>query len=489
MPQIVNSNIAALTTRRSLDRSQGDLATSLQRLSSGLRINSAKHDAAGLAISDRMTAQIRGLNQAVRNANDGISVAQTAEGALGEMTNALQRIRELAVQSANDTNSAVDRASLQKEVSQLQQEISRIATQTQFNGKNLLDGSFANAVFQVGAYSGQTISFSIGSSKATDIGAHQAASKTNVGGALTAAADVSGGNNVAAQSLTVSGTTGTAAVAVAADATARDVAAGVNGASASTGVTATARTEATLASLGAAGTVSLTLFGSNTTGVAISANVTSTADLSALAEAINSKTSTTSISAELSADKASIKLVSADGYNIAVQDFNNSAATKTVSLAGKTLTGGTTPATDLDSLVVGGKVSFNASSTYSLASNDATNTVLSAGTVASALASVGSVNIGSQSGAGDALAVADGALAYVDDLRAALGAVQNRFSSVVASNAVTAENVSAARSRIQDADFAAETAMLSRAQILQQAGTAMLAQANQQSQNVLSLLR
>jgi flagellin len=485
MPQIVNSNIAALTTRRSLDRSQGDLATSLQRLSSGLRINSAKDDAAGLAISDRMTAQIRGLNQAVRNANDGISVAQTAEGALGEMTNALQRIRELAVQSANDTNSSVDRASLQKEVSQLQQEISRIATQTQFNGKNLLDGSFANAVFQVGAYSGQTISFSIGSSKATDIGAHQAASKTNVGGALTAAADVSGGNNVAAQSLTVSGTTGTAAVAVAADATARDVAAGVNGASASTGVTATARTEATLASLGEAGTVSLTLFGSNATGVAISANVTSTSDLSALAEAINAKASTTSISAELSADKASIKLVSADGYNIGVQDFNNTAATKTVALAGATLTGGAIT----DSLVVGGKVSFNASSTYSLASNDATNTVLSAGTVASALASVGSVNIGSQSGAGDALAVADGALAYVDDLRAALGAVQNRFSSVVASNAATAENVSAARSRIQDADFAAETASLSRAQILQQAGTAMLAQANQQSQNVLSLLR
>ena len=143
MPQVVNSNIDALNTQRNLNRSQGDLATSLQRLSSGLRINSAKDDAAGLAISDRMTAQIRGLNQAVRNANDGISVAQMAEGALGEVTNALQRMRELAVQSANDTNSAADRASLQKEVSQLLQEINRIATQTQFNGKNLLDGTFA----------------------------------------------------------------------------------------------------------------------------------------------------------------------------------------------------------------------------------------------------------------------------------------------------------------------------------------------------------
>ena len=166
MPQVVNSNIDALNTQRNLNRSQGDLSTSLQRLSSGLRINSAKDDAAGLAISDRMTAQIRGLNQAVRNANDGISIAQVAEGALGEVTNALQRMRELSVQSANDTNSAADRASLQKEVAQLQQEIGRIATQTQFNGKNIIDGSFSNAVFQVGAYSGQTISFGIGSAKA-----------------------------------------------------------------------------------------------------------------------------------------------------------------------------------------------------------------------------------------------------------------------------------------------------------------------------------
>ena len=451
---------------------------------SSLRINSAKDDAAGLAISDRMTAQIRGLNQAVRNANDGISIAQVAEGALGEVTNALQRMRELAVQSANDTNSATDRASLQKEVSALSAEISRIATQTQFNGKNVLDGSFANGVFQVGAYAGQTISFGIGSSRASDIGTHLVSSNTNVGGALTAAADVSGGNNVVAQNLTVSGTTGTASVAVAADATARDIAAGVNGASATTGVTATARTEATVASLGGAGTVTMTLSGSNSTGVAISANVVSTSDLGALAEAINAKTSTTGITAELSADKASIKMVSGEGYDIKVQDFNNSAATKTVSLAGVTLTG----AAATDSLVVGGAVSFNASTVFSVTTDTGT-TVLSGSTVASSLSSVGSASVATQTGASSALAVFDGALAFVDDLRAALGAVQNRFSSVVASNQATAENVSAARSRIQDADFAAETAMLSRAQILQQAGTAMVAQANRRSQNVPSLLR
>jgi len=486
MPQTINSNIASLTAQRNLDRSQGMLSTSLQRLSSGLRINSAKDDAAGLAISDRMTAQIRGLNQASRNANDGISVAQTAEGALGEVTNALQRIRELAVQSANDTNSAVDRSSLQKEVSQLQQEITRIATQTQFNGKNVLDGSFSNASFQVGAYADQTISFSIGSSKATDIGAHRLSlNKVHVGGALTAAADVAGGNNVVAQSLTVSGTTGTAAVSVGADATARDIAGLVNGQSATTGVTATASTEATLSGLGSAGTVSFDLYGSNGTGVAISANVVSTTDLSSLADAINAKAASTGISAELSSDKASISLTNAEGYDIKVENFNNSGATKTVSLAGVTLTGGAAT----DSLVVGGEVSFNASSTYSLSSDDGTNTVLTGATVASALVSVGSISIGSQSGANGAISVVDGALAFVDDLRAAMGAVQNRFDSVIASNKATAENVSAARSRIQDADFAAETAALSKAQILQQAGTAMLSQANSLPQGVLALLR
>ena len=489
MPQVVNSNINALNTQRNLNRSQGDLATSLQRLSSGLRINSAKDDAAGLSIADRMTAQIRGLNQAVRNANDGISIAQVAEGALGEVTNALQRMRELAVQSANDTNSATDRASLQKEVSQLGAEISRIATQTQFNGKNLLDGSFSNGTFQVGAYAGQTISFGIGSSKASDIGANLADSNAHVGTALATATAV-GTNGVASQTLTVSGSTGTAAVSVAANATAKTVSDSVNSVSATTGVSATARTEATLASLAETGTVTFDLYGSNGSAVAISANVVSTSDLTALSEAINAKASSTGITAELSSSKNSIKLVSAEGYDIKIGNFQAGGTATTdsvVTVEGVALnesggTGGT------DSITVGGKVSFNSSTAFSV-STDTGTTLLAGATVASSLSSVGSANIGTQSGATSALTVIDGALSFVDDLRAALGAVQNRFSSVVASSQATAENVSAARSRIQDADFAAETANLSRAQILQQAGTAMLAQANQQAQNVLSLLR
>ena len=490
MPQVVNSNISALNTQRNLNRSQGDLATSLQRLSSGLRINSAKDDAAGLSIADRMTAQIRGLNQAVRNANDGISIAQVTEGALGEVTNALQRMRELAVQSANDTNSATDRASLQKEVSQLSAEITRIATQTQFNGKNLLDGSFSNGTFQVGAYAGQTISFGIGSSKASDIGANLAYSKDNVG-TTPGAATTPAANGVAAQTLTVSGSTGTAALSIAANATAKAVSDAVNSSSASTGVSATARTEATLATLAETGTVTFDLYGSNSSAVAISANVVSTTDLTALSDAINSKASSTGITAELSSDKKSIKMVSAEGYDIKIGNFQAGGTATTdsvVTVGGVTLnesggTGGT------DSTTIGGKVSFNASTAFSVSSNDATNTLLTSATAASGLSSVGSANIGTQSGASTALTVIDGALSFVNDLRADLGAVQNRFSSVVASGQATAENVSAARSRVQDADFAAETANLSRAQILQQAGTAMLAQANQQSQNVLSLLR
>ncbi len=484
MPQTINTNINALTAQRNLNRSEGDLATSLQRLSSGLRINSAKDDAAGLSISDRMTAQIRGLTQAVRNANDGISIAQVSEGALSEVTNALQRMRELAVQSANDTNSATDRASLQKEVSQLAQEISRIATQTQFNGKSLLDGSFGTGSFQVGAYAGQTISFAIGNAQASAIGSNVVSSNTHVGGALTAATDVTGGNNVAAQSLTVVGPTGSAAVVVGADNTAKAIAAAVNAQSSNTGVTATATNSVALASLSVAGTVSFNLYGSNTAAVAISANVASATDLTALSDAVNAAAASTGITATLSSDKASITLSNTDGSDIAIENYGNTGAVgATVAVGGVTVTEGAA-----DSLVVGGAVAFTASTNFSV-STDTGTTVLAGATVASALSSVASMSVGTQAGASAALAVVDGALSFVDDLRAALGAVQNRFSSVVASNQATAENVSAARSRIQDADFAAETAMLSRAQILQQAGIAMLSQANQQPQNVLSLLR
>ncbi len=487
MAMVINTNIMSLNAQRNLNKTNNMLATSMQRLSTGLRINSAKDDAAGLAISDRMTAQIRGLNQAVRNANDGISLAQTAEGALAESSNILQRMRELAVQAANDTNSSSDRANLQKEVAQLQQELNRIASNTTFNGKKILDGSFTSAKFHIGANANQTISVSIGNTAATAIGNQAADSKDHVGTALTAAADVSGGNGVAAGTLTINGTT-SKTVNVAAGDAASDVASAVNAATGDTGVSATARTEVTLDSLGSAGTVTFTLSTSNAGGtvgssLAVSAAISDVNDLTDLANAINAGSGSTGVTATLSSDKSSITLVSEAGDNINILDFNNTGATKTVDVGGTTLTGGS----GTDSIVVGGKVSFQAPNSYQI--TDSGTNVMTNSSTSSSLSSVADISIATQSGANDALAVLDQALQFISDTRANLGAVQNRFESTIANLQATSENLSAARSRIQDADFAAETAAMTRAQILQQAGVAMVSQANAAPQVVLSLLQ
>ncbi|MEQ8861293.1 MAG: flagellin [Pseudomonadales bacterium] len=490
MAQVINTNIASLNAQRNLNASQGALQTSLERLSSGLRINSAKDDAAGLAISERFTAQIRGLNQAVRNANDGISLAQTGEGALAETVNSLQRIRELAIQSANDTNSASDRASLQGEVNQLVAEIQRIATTTQFNGQNILDGSFTSAKFQVGANANQTINVSIGSAEATNIGSNTGTSIANVGTALAAATDGTGGNGVAGQDLTVSGSLGTSVVTLAADASAAEIAALVNEAQASTNVSATARSTATIAGFaaGAVGQVDFNLTGADGTAVAISANVASATDLTNVAEAINNNAATTGITAELSSDRASIVLTSEAGDDIVIEDVDGAAATGTVFTVDAVALADT-EAGGNDSIVVGGQVSFASSRSFTVGSDDGTNTVVAGGNLSSALSAVASASVATQSAAADTIAVIDGALEFINGLRADLGAVQSRFEGTISNLSTTAENLSAARSRIQDADFAAETAALTRAQILQQAGTSVLAQANQTPQNVLALLQ
>lgn len=490
MAQVINTNIASLNAQRNLNSSQGALQTSLQRLSSGLRINSAKDDAAGLAISERFTAQIRGLNQAVRNANDGISLAQTGEGALAETVNSLQRIRELAIQSANDTNSASDRASLQGEVNQLVSEIQRIATTTQFNGQNILDGSFTSAKFQVGANANQTIDVSIGSAQATSIGSNTVSGGSNVGTAPAAAA-AGGGNGVTGQTLTVSGSAGTSTVSVSGDASAGEIADAINNATASTNVSASARTTATLDGFdaGAVGQVSFNLTGADGTAVAISANVASATDLSNVAEAINNNAASTGITATLSADRASIELVSEAGDDIVIDTVLGGGAdgSDVFDVDSVTLVDDDAADGGNDSIVVGGQVSFSSSRSFTV-SSDQTD-VLGAASVSSSLSSVSAVSVATQSTAADAIAVIDGALEFVNGLRADLGAVQTRFESTISNLSTTAENLSAARSRIQDADFAQETAALTRAQILQQAGTSVLAQANQTPQNVLALLQ
>ncbi|MDO8306345.1 flagellin [Herminiimonas sp.] len=502
MPSVINTNTSSLNSQRNLTTSQTSLATSLQRLSSGLRINSAKDDAAGLAISDRMTGQINGLNQASRNANDGISLAQTAEGGLGTATDLLQRMRTLAVQSANGTNSSSDRASLQEEVSQLQQELNRVANTTQFNGQNILDGSLNNAQFQVGANANQTINFSIGSAQASAIGNNSLAQ--NGGGIMQNAIAVAAtipANGVVGGSLTIQGNGATSgAITVAAGASGKAIVDSVNAASGATGVSATAVTSATLGGF-LSGSVSLTLQGAPTAAgaanpVTISATLASATDVGSLTKAINDQSGSTGISAVADLATGKIALTQSQGYDISV--VNNSTQTAISFVGGTTANGGTGTAVTLgagganDSSTVGAKISFNSASAFTTTAVGAG--ITSALAMSSSLSSVASIDIttltgGVPTGANSALQIIDSALANLSSSKASLGALQNRFATVVTNLSTTSENLSAARSRILDADFASETASLTRGQILQQAGTAMLAQANALPNGVLALLR
>ncbi|MEF8720858.1 MAG: flagellin [Candidatus Accumulibacter necessarius] len=497
MPQVINTNVASLNSQRSLNMSQTSLATSLQRLSSGLRINSAKDDAAGLAISERMTSQIRGLNQAARNANDGISLAQTAEGALGEIGNNLQRLRELAVQSANSTNSASDRASLQAEASQLTAEITRVAEQTSFNGLKLLDSTFQNQKFQVGADANQTIDISrIADARASALGSHVlVADGTATGSTLVGATAASTGNAVTVEAnLTLQTDAGTTSpISYAANSTAATIATAINNAASGIGVTATAANSTTLASLSAAGTVSFTLFGGATSasqGALVTAVIADQNDLSNLVSAINGVQGTTGITAAFTTtgSKASITLSTTDGRNIGIDTFNNTAgaAGDTVVFGGSLLTDG---AAATANAVVTGTVSLSSTRGPIATATANADVFAAAGVNNSAFQSVAALNLSTATGAQAAIGALDQALAQINASRGDLGAYQNRFSSAISNLQTTSENLSASRSRIQDADFAAETANLTRNQILQQAGTAMLAQANSLPQNVLSLLR
>jgi flagellin len=373
----INTNVMSMTAQRNLSGSANALATSMQRLSSGLRVNSAKDDAAGLAISERMNSQVRGLNVAARNANDGISLAQTAEGALGKVGDMLQRMRELAVQSANASNNSSDRAALQAEVTQLRQEIDRVAKSTAFNGTKLLDGTFANATFQVGANAGEGISIdSIVSADSATLG------NTSLATSTTAINDGTSLGAIAAGSLTVRGV------------------------------------------------------GLGPIGVATTAAQRNTQ----VVDAINAKSADTGVYARVTYNAGG----AATGFEV----FSDTAITAASFVGFGGTTTGAAPADQL---------------------ND--------------------INVNSFGDAQKALKVIDSAIDAINSSRADLGALQSRFENAVANINITGENLSAARGRIVDADFAKETSNLSRSQILQQAGTAMVAQANQNGQNVLSLLR
>ncbi|WP_275662415.1 flagellin [Laribacter hongkongensis] len=504
----INTNVTSLTSQRNLSNTTNSMQTTLQRLSSGLRINSAKDDAAGLAISERMTSQVRGLDQARRNANDGISLAQTAEGSLVEIGNNMQRMRELAIQSANDTNTASDRATIQKEMDQLKSEIDRVASTTEFNGQKLLDGSFSAKKFQVGANADQTISLSTRNAQTSALGASSLTIDGTLNQAMAAKAAVPAANTVlAGEDLSISGPLGSnkASIDLAAGADGKAIVSAVNKETANTGVTAEAVSKAQM-TIAVAGSATFEL-----NGTSITANITDTTDLSALAEAVNAKSSTTGVKAEVDVnDKSKLVFVAEDGRNIGIGNFATTGAPATAGTVATVrgmdaftndLTGTAVNLTDdaahaaanTDSTLVGATVRFNATEGFtvkSAATAAATNGLfVTAAANGSALSGVDAIDVSTQSGSNDAIRVLDAALGTINSQRANLGAIQNRFASTITNLQTTSENLSASRSRIKDADFAQETANLSRNQVLQQAGTAMLAQANQGPQIALQLLR
>jgi flagellin len=484
MPQVINTNIASLNAQRNLNTSQTALATSLQRLSSGLRINSAKDDAAGLAISERFTTQIRGLNQAVRNANDGISLSQTAEGSLGEITNNLQRIRELAVQSANATNSASDRAALDLEVQQRIAEVDRIASQTSFNGQKVLDGTFGTASFQVGANVGESISVALSTGvRSTQIG--QIAEKT--GGRVTTNPLTGAAGALKIQVGSGSAITIGASVAGAGagqdDDSAYAKVAAINAAGVP-GLTATASNSvagaySTTTLAGGDGSYALKVNGttvySTTSNGAISATT--------LVTQVNLYNSTTGVSASYDAGTGDITFTTLDGRNITLDE---DIAAGTGGTAGGIADGVASGA----SVTTFGTIKLSASENVTITGTLEADIGFSNDEVISKDAStIANVNVLSVANAENTIKRVDAALTSVSTLRSTFGAVQNRFESTIANLAATSENLTASRSRIQDTDFAAETASLTRSQILQQAGTAMLAQANALPNQVMALLR
>jgi flagellin len=497
MASTINTNISSLTAQRNLGMSQASLSTAIQRLSSGLRINSAKDDAAGLAITERFTSQIRGLNQASRNANDGISLAQVTEGAMGSAGNILQRVRELAVQSANASNSASDRQALNAEVGQLVAELDRISQATEFNGQKLLDGSFGTAQFQVGANANQVIVAATANLRTTQYGNNQIVASGAAVQATSTNAAAFGTNGITAGTLAVNGALGSANVTIALNDSTKTIADAINLKASTTGVTATARTSAdvTFATVGA---YALTLRSDNSTNetVSFAISATSGADgLSNAISAINDKSSKTGITASLNAAGTGISLSNTTGNNILVGDtaVANAGAVSVqkfaVDSAGAPQSAGAAQAlgtdTAADAVVASGYITLDADKSYGI---DVTTSNAFADSN-STLKKVSELDITTFTKATDALKTVDSALAFISGERAKLGALQSRFETAISSLQITAENLSASRSRIQDADFAQETANLSRAQILQQAGTAMVAQANQIPQGVLALLK
>jgi len=527
----INTNVASLNAQNQLGKSQGLNDQALQRLSSGLRINSAKDDAAGLAISTRFSSQISGLNVAQRNANDGISLAQTAEGALNEITNNLQRIRELSVQSANSTNSTSDREALNAEVSQRIEEIDRIASQTSFNGLKVLDGSFANANFQVGANAGEVISLDLSDSARSDsIGAKASVSASSadlsatfVGGTPAVAATPATSGNLSFTAITEDSGSGAPGDTI-------DYTLNLNDGTNNVDITSTIANAGTLDAAGLATALDNAGFsadgdtvggftvsigtgtditdaitnnqlsfsradGTNFT-VSDAATLNNSAAASGGTEAYADVTSVDGVvavaevpgGATIGANEFTVKIGDGEAVDLAgaygsKQEFVDAINSKVSGAFAELKDDGSISLDSAQDVTIGGSLT-------ALVDDFGTPDATSGEVVAEAVSgSLDSINIGSVAGANDAILRVDSAIQQINEQRGQLGAIQNRFESTIANLSTSVENLSASNSRILDADFAAETANLAKSQVLQQAGISVLAQANARPQQVLSLLQ
>lgn len=492
----INTNIGAISAQANMNKVNNDFNTAMTRLSSGLRINGAKDDAAGMAIAEKMTSQVMGINQAIRNAADGKNLLDTTESAHVEVSNMLQRVRELAVQSASDTNTGSDRGNITAEARQLVAEINRVAENTTFNGMKVMDGSFQGKQFQIGADAGQTLNISIDSTAATEIGAFKMKSDVSIASGTTG---VRG-----AQTLAISGFAGSATVSATATDSARQLAAKVNAESAATGVEATAVTKAKLSNMSAEGMVSFAVNGTNIGTVAIG----DVNDLRSLRDAINSKTSATGVTASMGEDNSEIILTNSTGENIEITAYDASNSTtpanepnlEVIALDGSgaevgtatTLTDDNTPVT---AATITGEVTFTSTQAFSVNSSDpgapgGTEVGFFANRAENAeLSAVADIDLSTAESAAEAIGVLDVALQKISQARGNLGAQSNRLDSTISNLTNISVSVQTARSQVTDADFAKESTNLARGQILSQAATAMLAQANSSKQNVLSLLR
>ncbi|MCM1513197.1 MAG: flagellin [Oxalobacter formigenes] len=481
MPQIINTNMSSLNSQRHLNATENDLATTMERLSSGKRINSARDDAAGLGISERMTSQINGMNQAIRNARDGISLGQTAEGALSTMNDMLQRVRVLAVQASNATNSPADRQALQDEVGQLVSELNRIAEVTTFNGQHLLNGTMGTQYFQIGPNAGETIGANGTNFLTNNYGNYRVQN-------IAKAPDTTKG----AETVKLTGYLGSADLNITDKDSARTIVGKVNNLSGETGITASAQTDALL-TCAPGGTFAFQMSSNNadddpvTISFAIGDDTSLGDTFAAAINAINAQTAKTGVMAEYDSVNQGIKLTNQGGndikltQSITASDAEIHAYDADGKPTGTKKVGDTTPVVSYGVVTLDSPNSFVAEN---VSGGGAYNLVGTA-----ELMPVSRLDVSTFDKAQEAIVIVDSALVHIVGEMARYGALQARFESTISNLEVTSENTSNSRSRIQDADYAQETANLARATILRQAGTSMLAQANQMPQTVLSLLQ